>query len=196
MLGRQEVKAILDTLREDFSAVVDEVLKALSLGEIQKVFQGLLVEQVSIRNMVPILETLADYGPVSKDTSFLVEKTRQSLGRQICLQYAGEDRVLRVLTVNPELEQMIIDSRVDTASGPVAALEPKVHRRWIQAVTNGVHQAQQMGISPVILCSEAARTVVRKSIQRELPEVPVLAVPEITADIATEGIGEIGLDEE
>jgi flagellar biosynthesis protein FlhA len=91
---------------------------------------------------------------------------------------------------------MIIDSRVDTASGPVAALEPKVHRRWIQAVTNGVHQAQQMGISPVILCSEAARTVVRKSIQRELPEVPVLAVPEITADIATEGIGEIGLDEE
>jgi flagellar biosynthesis protein FlhA len=196
MLGRQEVKAILDTLREDFSAVVDEVLKALSLGEIQKVFQGLLVEQVSIRNMVPILETLADYGPVSKDTSFLVEKTRQSLGRQICLQYAGEDRVLRVLTVNPELEQMIIDSRVDTASGPVAALEPKVHRRWIQAVTNGVHQAQQMGISPVILCSEAARTVVRKSIQRELPEVPVLAVPEITADIATEGIGEIVLDEE
>lgn len=196
MLGRQEVKSILDTLREDFPAVVDEVSKALSLGEIQKVLQGLLIEQVSIRNMVPILETLADFGPVSKETSFLVEKTRQTLGRQICLQYAGEERVLRVLTIAPALEQMIVDARVDTASGPVAALEPGIYRQWIRAVTNGIHTVQQQGVFPVVLCSEAARLLVKKSIQRELPEIAVLSVPEIAADIDTEGVGEINLDEE
>lgn len=145
MLGRQEVKKILDTLRSDYSAVVDEVTKALSLGEVQKVLQGLLIEQVSIRNMIPILETLADYGVVSKEISFLIEKVRQTLGRQICLQYADDKKVLRVLTIAPELEKVIIESRLDTAGGPVAALDPEDHRNWINAVTNAVHNAQSVG---------------------------------------------------
>jgi flagellar biosynthesis protein FlhA len=196
MLGRQEVKAILDTLRNDFPAVVDEVNKALSVGEIQKVLQGLLVEHVSIRNMIPILETLADYGPVSKETSFLVEKARQALRRQICLQYAGDDKVLRVLTIHPELEQLIIDSKVDTSSGPVAAMEPQLYKKWVRAVSGSVHKVQQAGGFPVILCSETARLVVKKSLQRELPDIAVLSVPEISGEINTEGVGEIRLDEE
>jgi flagellar biosynthesis protein FlhA len=195
MLGRQEVKSMLDTLREDFSAVVDEIQKALSLGEIEKVLQGLLMERVSIRNIVPILETVADYAPISKDTNFLVEKARQTLGRQICLQYAGDDRVLHVLTIEPSLEQKIIDARVDTAQGPVAALEPDEHRRWIRAVSGAVAQIQKMGYLPVILCSEAARRPVRGSIERDLPDVGVLSVPEVSADIKTEGLGEISLND-
>ncbi|MDY7027013.1 MAG: flagellar biosynthesis protein FlhA, partial [Spirochaetota bacterium] len=170
MLGRQEVKSILDALREDYSAVVDEVNKVLSLGEIQKVLQALLQERVSIRNMVPILETLADYAPISKNTAFLVEKARQTLGRQICLQYTDDDRVLRVLTVEPSLEQEIIDSKVETPQGPVASLEPSTHRAWINAVINAVHQIQQQGHLPVILCSEAARRLVKQSIERDLPD--------------------------
>jgi flagellar biosynthesis protein FlhA len=106
MLGRQEIQSILDTLKTDYPAVVDEVMKVLSLGEIQKVFQGLLVEQISIRNMVPILETLADYGAVSKDVGFLVEKARQALRRQICLQYADEAKILHVLTINPSSSRL------------------------------------------------------------------------------------------
>jgi flagellar biosynthesis protein FlhA len=196
MLGRQEVKSILDTLREEYPAVVDEVNKNLGLGEIQKVLQGLLMERVSIRNMVPILESLADYAPISREVSFLVEKARQTLGRQICLHYADDDRVLRVLTIDPGLEQKIIDSRVDTAQGPVAALEPAEHRRWVRTAANAVHQVQQMGYAPVILCSEAARRLVRQSLERELPDVGVLSVPEIVGDIHTEGLGEIVLDEE
>lgn len=193
MLGRQEVKSILDTLREDYPAVVDEVNKALSLGEIQKVLQGLLVEQVSIRNMVPILETLADYGVVSKDIGLLIEKVRQTLGRQICLQYADDDKKLKILTIDPDLEQLIIDSRLDTAGGPVAALEPDMHRRWINAVVNSVHVAQQAGFLGIILCSEAARRLVKQSTARDLPDLVVLSVPEIVPDIIAEGIGEISL---
>ena len=193
MLGRQEVKSILDTLREDYPAVVEEVTKALSLGEIQKVLQGLLVEQVSIRNMVPILETLADYGVVSKDIGLLIEKVRQTLGRQICLQYTDNDKKLRVVTIDPELEQMIIDSRLDTANGSVAALEPQMFRRWINAVVNTVHSVQQSGFSAILLCSEAARRLVKQSTMRDLPDLVVLSVPEIVTDIATESVGEISL---
>ncbi len=194
MLGRQEVKSILDTLRDNYPAVVDEVTKVLNLGEIQKVLQGLLRERVSIRNMVPLLETIADYAPVSKNTAFLIEKARQALARQICLQYADDDRVLKVLTVEPSLEQRIIDSRVDTAQGPVASLDPATHRAWINAVTNAVYQVQQMGHVAVILCSEAARRLVRDSIERDLPDVAVLSVPEVVQDISMEGIGEVVLE--
>ncbi|RKX88572.1 MAG: flagellar biosynthesis protein FlhA [Spirochaetes bacterium] len=195
MLGRQEVKKILDTLKTDYSAVVDEVSKALSLGEVQKVLQGLLIEQVSIRNMIPILETLADYGVVSKEISFLIEKVRQTLGRQICLQYADEGKVLRVLTIAPELERIIIESRLETAGGPVAALDPLEHRKWINAVTNAVHKAQKVGYLPIILCSEAGRTLVKRSTVRDIPELIVLSVPEIASEIITEGVGEISLEQ-
>ena len=195
MLGRQEMRKILDELKRDYSAVVDEVTKVLSLGEIQKVLQSLLAEHVSIRNMVPILEALADYAPVSKDTTFLTEKARQILGRQICLQFSDGNKILHVLTINPEMEGEIIDSRTETASGVTAALEPGLYRRWINAVANAVHSVQRQGYVPLILCSEAARPLVRASLLRDLPEVAVLSVPEIPTDINIEPLGEISLDE-
>jgi flagellar biosynthesis protein FlhA len=133
---------MLDTLKSDYSAVVDEVTKAFSLGEIQKILQGLLKEQVSIRNLVAILETLGDFSSVSKDTGYLIEKTRQSLGRQICLQYADDEKRLQVLTIDPSVEKTIIDSRTETATGDIAALDPQFHRRWINAVANGVKAAR------------------------------------------------------
>jgi flagellar biosynthesis protein FlhA len=196
LIGRQEMQKILETLRSDYSAVVDEINKGLGLGEILKVMQRLLKEQVSIRNIVPILETLADYAPVSRDVSFLVEKCRQALGREICLRLADDKKVLRVLTLEPQLEQAIIDSRVDTTDGPVAALEPDYHRRWMNALTNGVRQIQDSGYFPVLLTSEPARILVKNSTKRELPDLSVLSVPEVGSSFKIEGLGEIRLDQE
>ncbi|MAG13898.1 MAG: flagellar biosynthesis protein FlhA [Spirochaetales bacterium] len=195
ILGRQEVQSIIDTLRTDYPAVVDEVTNAFNNGEIQKVLQGLLSEQVSIRNMVTILEALADYGGVSKDVGFLIEKTRQSLGRQICLQYADPDKTLRVLTIQPILEQKLIESRLETAAGLIAALEPSEHRGWIEALANAVREVQEGGEFPVILCSEAARPLVKSSSRAEIPDLAVLSVPEIVTDIKIEALGEISLVE-
>ncbi len=195
ILGRQETQAILDALKNDYPAVVEEVRKALGVGDIQKVLQGLLREQVSIRNMVAILETLADYGPISKDGGFLIEKVRQALGRQICLQY-GEDRTLRVLTIDPELEQKLIDSRVETAGGALAALDPATQRAWINALTNSVKRVQEQGHYAIVLCSEAARPLVKSSTEREIPSLVVLSVPEVVPDVRVEGIGEIRIDQE
>jgi len=196
LLGRQEVQKILETLKADYSAVVEEVQKALSLGEIQKVLQGLLKEQVSIRNMVPILETLADFAPISKDTTFLIEKARQTLGRQICLQYADEDKKLRVLTIDPTLEQAIIDSRVETATGVIAAMEPELKRTWISGVRNAVRKVQDEGWYPIIWCSEAARALVKSSTEREIPDLVVMSVPEVVPDIGIESVGVIQLKQE
>jgi flagellar biosynthesis protein FlhA len=194
ILGRQELQAILDTLKKDYPAVVDETLKNLSLGEIQKVLQGLLRERVSIRNMVAILECLADYGAVTKDITFLIEKVRQTLARQICQQYADESKTLRVFTLHPKLEQMIIDSRVETAGGVIAGLKPDIHRQWINTLANSIRSVQEQGYFPIILCSEAARPLVRSSTIRDFPDLVVLSVPEIVPEMKLEALGEIKLE--
>jgi len=191
ILGRQEVQSIVDAIRKDYPAVVDEVMKLCSLGEIQKVLQGLLREQVSIRNMVVILETLADYRPVTKDSTILIEKVRQSLARQICLQYVDDARTLHVLTIEPALVQKIVESRVDTVNGPIAALEPAEQRSWIRSLTRSVSSVQQAGYLPIILCPEEARILVKSSTEREVSDLVVLSVPEIANDIKVEAIGEI-----
>jgi len=191
ILGRQEVQSIIDALKKDYAAVVDEVTKQCSLGEVQKVLQGLLREQVSIRNMVVILETLADYRPITKDTTVLAEKVRQALARQICLQYVDDARTLHVLTIEPTLVQTIVASRVDTVNGPVAALAPAVQRSWIRALTRSVGSAQQAGYVPIVLCPEEARVLVKSSTEREIPDLVVLSVPEIATDVRVEAIGEI-----
>ena len=191
LLGRQEVRQMLDQLKQDYPAVADEVNHALNLGQIQKVFQGLLVEQVSIRNQVGILEALADFASVSQDPGFLVEKARQALGRQICLQYADDTRAIRVATVAPALEQRIVESRTETASGAISALPPGERRAWIDAVARQVSGMQEQGYLPVILASEAARSLIKRSIARDLPDVAVLSIPEIASDVRVESVGEI-----
>ncbi len=191
ILGRQETQSILDTLKKEYPAVVEESQKALTLGEIQKVLQALLREQVSIRNMVAVLEALADYAPVTKDVQYLTEKARQALSRQICLQYADDERVLRVLTIDQGLEQKIIDSRVETSGGAMAAMEPTLQRAWIKALSRSVASVQEQGWLPVVLCSEAGRPLVKSSTERELPDLVVLSVPEIVSDITVEAVGEI-----
>ena len=194
ILGRQEIQSMLDALKKDYPAVVEDAQKHLSLGEIQKVLQGLLREQVSIRNLVAVLETLADYSGVTKDPGFLIEKARQALGRQICLQYADPDKTIRVLTVEPGLEQRIVDSRVDTPGGAISALEPATQRQWIKALTLAVSAVQKQGHYPIILCSEAARALVKASSEREIPDLVVMSVPEIAPDVQVEAVGEIRIE--
>jgi flagellar biosynthesis protein FlhA len=203
ILDRQSTKAILDGLKKDYSAVVDEAVSPLNqrsdnmlvLGDVQKVLQGLLREQVSIRNMVSILEALADFSHLTKDTRFLTEKSRQALGSQICLQYADEERRLHVLTIDPTLEQKIMESKVQNSSGEsFAALEPGLHKAWISALTRSVSAVRKQGYLPVILCSESARFLVKTALDRELPEVAVLSVPEIVQDFTVESIGVIRLE--
>jgi flagellar biosynthesis protein FlhA len=198
ILGRQEVQAMLEALKKDYPVVVEEVLQTpqgLSMGDIQKVLQSLLREQASIRNMVAIIETLADYAPSTKNVQFLTEKARQALGRELCLQYTDEeDRVLRVLTIEQHFEQKIIDSQVNQSGTMISALDPPSQRLWIGALSRAVQTVEEKGWLPVILCSEQARSLVKSSIERQLPNVAVLSMLELVQDISVEVIGEIRVE--
>ncbi|GHT49113.1 flagellar biosynthesis protein FlhA [Spirochaetia bacterium] len=191
ILGRQDTAAILETLKKDYSAVVDDVQKNLTLVDIQKVLQGLLREQVSIRNIVTILETISDYASVSKVSHFLVEKARQALGRQICLQYTDDERKLHILTLEQSLEEKIVSCAVDTANGRVAAPPPDLNSAFLKAVNNAAMIARESGAPPVIVCSEQARALVKQLTEREIPELAVLSIPEIVQDVDVVQIGEI-----
>ena len=202
LLGRQETQAIIDSLRKDYPAVVDEVLmgrdgKGLTLGNIQKVLQGLLREQVSIRNMVSILESIADFAPLTTDTRVLIEKARQALSSQICHQFADENRALHVLTLDPFLEQKIVESRAQSSSGDiVSAMEPALHNAWIRALGKSVRLVHDQGYFPVILCTYQARFLVKTAMERDFPEVAVLSVEELAQDYTVEQVGVIALEQE
>ncbi|MDR0313389.1 MAG: flagellar biosynthesis protein FlhA [Treponema sp.] len=200
ILDRQITQSILEGMRKDYSAVVDEAYsplnqqggQGLSLGSIQKVLQGLLKEQVSIRNMVSILEAVADFSRLSNDTRFITEKARQALGGQICRQYADDERCLHVLTLEPGLEQKIVESKIQNSYGDiVAALEPSLHKGWINAISRVVEAVSKQRYTPVILCSEAARYLIRTALDREFPQVAVLSVLEIAPEYKVESIGVI-----
>ncbi|MBO4705321.1 MAG: flagellar biosynthesis protein FlhA [Spirochaetaceae bacterium] len=195
ILGRQEVKAILDALEKDYPAVIKEAQEKFSLGEIQKVMQGLLVEQVSVRNMVVILETMLDYADVTKKTDVLVERVREALGRQICLQYVDTDNndvhTLKVLTVEPSFLTKLLESRVETTTGPIAALDPALQREWIVALSGTIASVREKGFMPVIMSPSETRLLVKKSAEREIPNLVVISVSEIATDIHVEMLGEI-----
>jgi flagellar biosynthesis protein FlhA len=198
ILGLQDVQAILGTLRKEYPAVVEEVLregKGLRITEIQKILHSLLRERVSIRNMVSILESIADYAPISKNIWFLTEKARQALASQICHQYADDDHKLRVLTIEPQLEQKLIDSKYETPSGIICALDPPSQKAWIRAVTKAVTAVKEKGWMPVVLCSEQARYLVKNSTDREMPDLAVISVPEIVPDIIPEAVGMIRIED-
>ena len=185
ILGRQEVKAMLDALKKDYSAVTEDVQKALGLGDIQKVLQGLLRERVSIRNLVNILETAADYGEISKKSDFLIEKSRQALKLQISQQYADTEQKIHVVTIDPELEKQIIESINESADGAIVALPPDIYRQFITNTQHVVADVQRNGHTPIILTSEAARLAVKQLTARTFSNMIVLSVLEIAPTTVT-----------
>jgi SpoVK/Ycf46/Vps4 family AAA+-type ATPase len=190
LLSLQMTKEMLDDCREDHPFVVEEVLKCLSVPEIQRVLKNLLKENVSIRSLDFILESLAEFGPTTKDIRFLTERARQALAYQICDQYADQDRTIHVLTLEPSLEQMISDSKLKNSSGDIcSSLEPLLHSAWIRSLGESVMTMQDEGHSPVILCSECTRYLVRTALEREFPEVAVLSVGEIACNYSVESVG-------
>jgi len=177
-LDLQKTKELLDAAKKDYPVAAKEAEKKLSISNIQKVLKNLLKEKVSIRNINLILETLARYGTISQNERYLTEKARQALGEQLCNQYADEELRIPVLTIDPELEHKIIDSRHEMPLETISALEPQMQRAWIKAVLKASEKAIEKEYKPVILCSEQARYLVKYSTDREIPDLIVLSVPE------------------
>ena len=198
ILTRQEVSEILSKIKETNSVVVDEVLSGehkYTYGEIEAVLKNLLEEQVSIRNMVAILETMANFSPITHDPYFLTEKVRQALGAQICLQYVDDDRTLRVLRLSQGLSEMILEHKVEQpGQKPFVAFSPEEGRKYIAAMSDTIAAVRNRNFLPIVLCVDEVRQLVKSSTERELPGIIVISISELMAaggDIKVETLGDI-----
>jgi flagellar biosynthesis protein FlhA len=184
ILGRQEVQELVDNVKTDYPAVVSEINEKTSTGEVQKILQNLLRERVSIRNMVTILEAIATYSDVTKDSGLLTEYVRVALSRQIISEYLDADRGLSVITVDPEIENIIRGSiHEDPVEGKILGLDPDTHNLILKALIDAFNSARNMGHAGIFLVSPYIRSVTFSLLEREIPSPVVLSYNEIPGNI-------------
>ncbi len=205
ILGRQEVETLINSVKEQNPIVVNEVLhgeqRKFSYGDIEKVLQGLLREQVSIRNMVTILETLANFGSISSDPYFLTEKVREALGVQICLQYADSDKHLRVINLGQDWVNLISENIhiPQDGSAPFVGFDLETGRQWTKCVSEKIAQTRSLGYMPIILAAHQIRPYVHYLLESEMSGVVVLSDSEVLKagkSIQLEVLGEISMGNE
>jgi flagellar biosynthesis protein FlhA len=191
LLGRQEVQNLLDTTAKSYPKLVDELVPNLmSLGGVMRVLQNLVREDVSIRDMRTILETLADHAPRTQDEDLLTEYVRQALARQISNKVAGEDNVLPVITLDTELEETIQKSVQYSGQGSYLALDPRTAERLLNSLSEQIQEASA-GTHPVLLCAPNIRPHVKRLTEQYIPQLPVLSYNEITPQLQIQSIGTV-----
>ncbi|MGA9289092.1 MAG: flagellar biosynthesis protein FlhA [Anaerobacillus sp.] len=194
LLSRQEVKHLLDNVRETSPAVLEELIpNILTIGDVQKVLMRLLKEKVSIRSLDMILESLADNGVRTKDTDVLAEYVRQSLSRQITSQVAVPGEPVKVLTAGARLEKRFAESVQQSDQGSYLALDPETSQTIYQEVLQQVSRLQQSGIQPILLTSPAIRMYLRQFLERYMPELMILSYSELEPDVEVQSVGVINL---
>jgi flagellar biosynthesis protein FlhA len=196
LLGRQDTQKLIDNLAKTNPKVVDELIPDhLSLGGLQKVLQNLLRERVSIRDLLTICETLADYSTMTKDTSVLTEYVRQKLARSIVGGHTDDDGKLYVMTLSPQIEDFIRESIQKTEQGTYLNLEPNLAQKVIESTQKMVDKISTDGYQPIILCTPVVRRHLRHLLERFLPQVIVLSNNELTSQVKIQSLGTIDLSQ-
>ncbi|MGH2859967.1 MAG: flagellar biosynthesis protein FlhA [Solirubrobacteraceae bacterium] len=191
LLTRQDVRQLLDQLKATNEAVVNEVVPdVLTLGEIQRVLQGLLAEGVSIRDLGAIVESIGDKARLTRDPSLLAEYARQALGRAITAPYLDDNRTLHAITLDPSVEHEVVTAITQTTEGEYLAMEPARAQAVLTALrTQSDEATAHGGMRPVLLCSARVRRHLRRLVEQTLPHLAVCSYNEITSGISVETIG-------
>ncbi|MCL1849009.1 MAG: flagellar biosynthesis protein FlhA [Clostridiales bacterium] len=191
LLTRQEVRRMLDNLRKRNELIVDDTIPSvLTLTEMQKILRNLLREGIPVSDLETILETLADYGPVVKDTDMLTEYVRQSLKRTITHQFS-EAGQMKVMSLDGDLENIIINSVKKMDGGAYLALEPDTIQKIIASATEKINQMKQVVQPPIILTSPVVRVYFKKLLDQFYPEVVVLSFNDIDSGVQIQSLGTI-----
>ncbi|HUU40564.1 MAG TPA: FHIPEP family type III secretion protein, partial [Desulfatiglandales bacterium] len=194
LLGRQEVQNLFDNLSKSYPKVTEELVpNLLSLGGVQKVLQNLLQERISIRDMLTIVETLADYAPLTKDPELLTEYIRHKLSRSFISPYIGEDGVLKLITMAQEVEDILIKGVQKTEHGSYLSIDPKVANPIIASIKKEAEKAMTKNIQPILLTSPMVRRHLKKMIDNFIPSLIVLSQSELLRDMKFKSIGEVNL---
>lgn len=193
LTGRQEVQVLIDNIKQNYPVIVEELIpKLMTVGEIQKILANLLREGVSIRDMVTILETLADNAPVTHDTDMLTEYVRQALGRAISKKFFNDGKS-NVITLDPKLEQVIMDSVHKTETGSYLTLEPNLSNTIQNSLSKQAQKLIQLGQQPIVLASPVVRLYFKKLADQIIPGLIVLSYNELDPNLEIQSVGVIGI---
>ncbi len=193
-LGRQEVQDLLTNLAKRAPKAVDNLVpNILQLGVVQKVLQNLVRESVSIRDMLTIVEALADYGPVVQDPGVLTEYVRARMGRTIVKGYMSTDGTLPILTLAPDIDAVLAGSVRTTDGGGYLALEPGTAQTIIRNISSAQDNAVGTDGQPVLLTTPQVRPHLAQLLLRFLPTMPVISQAEIPADIKIQSLATVKL---
>ena len=193
LLSRQDVKALVDLVKQTDPAVVDELNGAnITLAEVQRVLQDLLEDRVAIRDLVRILEAIGERGRVSRDPEQLLEAVRAAIGPAISGAHAVDGR-LSVITIDPLTEQGMLGALVAGSDGSFLGIEPEAAEALGQLVLHEVTRAEQTGISPVLVCSTQLRPALARLVRSVSPNLAVLSYAEIGPQLNIETVGTVNL---
>ncbi len=183
LLGRQEVSNLIENVKKTSPVVVDELIpNLLALGDIQKVLRNLLKERVSIRNLETILEVLADYGRRTKDVVVLTEYVRQALAHTICQEYMDEKGQIVAVTLDPRLEQKILESLRESEGTTYVTMDPITVRQIVSATTAESKRMVNEGRQAIVVCSPRVRPYFKQLVESSLPGLVVLSYAEIVQE--------------
>lgn len=190
LLTRQDVQNLINNIQEANGTLVQELVpKLLSVGEIQKVLQNLLKEGISIRDLITIFETLADYAPTTRDTDVLTEYVRQSLKRAISNKYFPSSEVTSVVTLDPKVEQDIMGSVKQTEQGAYLTLDPEKTRDIMGSVEEEIQKLENIGKNPIIITSPIVRMYFKKLTQDYFKDLIVISYNEIESNVELQSVG-------
>ena len=196
LLGRQEVQKLLDNLSRTQPKVVDELVpNMLSLGGVQKVLQNLLKERVSIRDLVTIVETLADYAPLTKDPEVLAEYVRYKLSRSIIGPYIDEDGILKVISLSQDVEDALVKGIQKTEHGSYLSVDPELADKIGNSIREETEKAMVKNVQPILLTSPLVRRHLREMVKYLVPSIMIISHSELLSDMKVKSVGEVRLDD-
>ena len=190
LLTRQDVQNLINNIKENNSALIDELIpKLLGIGDIQKVLQNLLEEGISIRDMVTILETLADHAGVTRDTDILTEYVRQSLKRAISMKYFPANETTQVITLDPKIEQEIMGSVKQTEQGAYLTLDPERTKLIMNSLGIELKKLEDIGKNPIVVTSPIVRMYFKKLASDYYKDIIVVSYNEVESDVELKSVG-------
>lgn len=190
LLTRQDVQNLVNNLKETNPSLVDELIpKLLGLGEVQKVLQNLLKEGISIRDLLTIFETLADYVPSTRDTDILTEYVRQSLKRAISNKFFPPNETTSVVTLDPKIEQEIMASVKQTENGAYLTLDPERTKAIIKSVETEIAKLENLGKNPIIITSPIVRMYFKRLTEDYVKDLIVVSYNEVENNVELQSVG-------
>lgn len=190
LLTRQDVQNLINNIKDNNTTLIDELVpKLMGVGEIQKVLQNLLEEGISIRDLVTIFETLADHAAVTRDPDILTEYVRQALKRAISSKYFPVGEMTNVVTVDPSIEQEIMNSVKNTEQGSYLSLDPERSKKIIESLGNELKKLEDMGKNPIVITSPIVRMYFRNLAKDYYKDIIVISYNEVESNVELQSVG-------